>query len=357
MTAPIDIRDLEAMLQGSAESLCLHLFPNGRVHGGFFEIGSIAGEPGQSLKVNLTVGRRGLWTDFSDKDAGPGIGSGDLLWLIAGAKTGRNLGEACRYARAWLGLDNVDPATLKIVQAQARAQAATINEAAARAAEKKRRSAEHLWKWAEHLPGTPAELYLRGRGLDVRQLSRYPGALRYRSQVWCTEAGAKLPAMLAVVQDLAGAPIACHRTYLGRRADGSWGKAALEDAKKALGRFGGGFIPVWKGRHRCPLKDIPPGTPVYVTEGIEDALTVAIARPELRVLAAISLGNIGAIALPEQAGPLVIVADRDKPGSKAIDALERAIAQQQARGRRVQLVLPPQGAKDMNEALQMERAA
>lgn len=350
--------ELETMLENSAESLCFHLFPNGKTVGGFFEIGSIAGEKGRSLKVNLTVGRRGCWTDFSDKDAGPGIGSGDLLWLIAGAKCGGDLKAACRYARAWLGIDNADPATIGNIQAQARAHRERYNEAAAREAEKKRRKAVGLWGHAQALPGTPAELYLQGRGLDVRQLGRAPGALRYRPDVWCSEAGAKLPAMVATVLDLQGRQIACHRTYLQRRVDGRWTKADLEDAKKALGRFGGGSIPVWKGRHRCKLAEIPDGTPVYVTEGIEDALTVAIARPDLRVLAAISLSNIGALELPPQAGPLVVVADRDKPGSKAVDALERAIAAQQGRGRRVQLVLPPEGAKDMNEALQrMGKAA
>jgi hypothetical protein len=350
--------ELETMLEGSAESLCFHLFPNGKINGGFFEIGSIAGEPGRSLKVNLTVGKRGCWTDFSDKDAGLGAGSGDLLWLIAGARCGGNLKDACRYARAWLGVDNIDPATIGRIQAQARVNRERANVAADREAEKKRRKAIGLWSHAEKLPGTPAERYLHGRGLDLRLLGRAPGALRFRPDVWCSETGSKLPAMVAIVLDLEGRSIACHRTYLQRRGDGSWTKAQLEDAKKALGRFGGGFIPVWKGRHRCSLKDLPEGTPVYVTEGIEDALTVAIARPDLRVIAAISLGNIGAIELPAQAGPLVIVADRDKPGSKAVDALERAIAAQQRRGRRVQLVLPPEGAKDMNEALQrMERAA
>lgn len=353
---PISLSDLEAMLEGSAESLCHHLFPNGQVRGGFFEIGSIAGEPGRSLKVNLTVGRRGLWTDFADKDAPNG--HGDLLWLIAHSRTGGDLRQAAAYARAWLGLDDIDPERLATARAQAKEQRERIDRAREREREKKRRKAIGLWGHATPLPDTPAERYLQGRGIDIRQLGRAPGALRYRPDVWCTEVGAKLPAMVAIVLDITGRQMACHRTYLARRLDGSWGKASLEDPKKALGSFDGGYIPIWKGRHRHPMKDIPEGTAVYVTEGIEDALTVALMRPELRVICAITLGNIGAIELPPQAGPLVIVADRDAPGSKAIDALERSIARQQQRGRRVQLVLPPEGHKDMNEALQrMERAA
>jgi hypothetical protein len=53
MSQPMDISMLETMLEGSAEALCHHLFPNGKVNGGYFQVGSLAGEPGKSLVINV----------------------------------------------------------------------------------------------------------------------------------------------------------------------------------------------------------------------------------------------------------------------------------------------------------------
>jgi hypothetical protein len=96
------------------------------------------------------------------------------------------------------------------------------------------------------------------------------------------------------------------------------------------------------------MRGLPAGEPVYVTEGPEDAVCVRMMKPEARIVCAVSLANIGAIVLPEQAGPLVVVADRDA-SETAQATLERAIAQQQARGQAVQLVLPPAPHKDVND--------
>ena len=77
---------------------------------------------------------------------------------------------------------------------------------------------------------------------------------------------------------------------------------------------------------------------------------MTIADGRWRIVAAISLANMGGIVLPPAARKLVLVCDRDtKP--KAQEALERAIARQQARGLDVQLVLPPPPHKDMNDWL------
>jgi hypothetical protein len=77
---------------------------------------------------------------------------------------------------------------------------------------------------------------------------------------------------------------------------------------------------------------------------------VRMMKPEARIIAAISLGNIGAIVLPEAARRLVVVCDRDdKPA--AVDQLERSIGRQQARGLSVETVFPPVPHKDMNDWL------
>jgi hypothetical protein len=100
-----------------------------------------------------------------------------------------------------------------------------------------------------------------------------------------------------------------------------------------LGRFMGGFIPLWKGTAAGrSMAELPEGTDVWASEGVEDGLSAAMAKPELRVVAAVTLGNLGAIELPEQVGRFVIIGQRDT-NPKTLEALERAIGAQQERGR------------------------
>jgi hypothetical protein len=58
--------------------------------------------------------------------------------------------------------------------------------------------------------------------------------------------------MIATIVGLDGRHKGTHRTWL--QPDGS-GKATLVEAKKSLGKYRGGFIPLWKGEHRCALDE------------------------------------------------------------------------------------------------------
>ncbi len=85
---------LVSALLDRAELVCAHLLPAGRKVNGEWRVGSIQGERGKSLGVNL---REGVWSDF----AGEGGGS-DLLALWA-AKRGLSMHEAYDEAAEWLG--------------------------------------------------------------------------------------------------------------------------------------------------------------------------------------------------------------------------------------------------------------
>ena len=124
-----------------------------------------------------------------------------------------------------------------------------------RRAEAERRAAQARACWEEALPidGTPAESYLRGRGITCPM----PGTLRFHPACWHGATARRLPALVAVVEGAVGSaafsdasraraparsspesPIAAvHRTYL--RPDGS-GKAKVEPAKAMLGACRGG---------------------------------------------------------------------------------------------------------------------
>ena len=241
---------------------------------------------------------------------------------------------------------------MKAEAAEANAKAAAAG--AAEAAEK-RRKAKSLYLSGIPIRGTPAAAYLAGRGIDFAALGHFPGCLAFRADTWNVEAQRNLPCLLAAIVDMDGTHLATHRTWLAPDGRGGWGKADVGEPKKVLGSFAGGFIPLWKGACRRSMGEIDPGTDVWTSEGIEDGLTVAMARPDARVIAAVSLANFGALRLPEQIGRLIYVGQRDTD-PRTLAALERAIARQQEAGRAVCLTPPPAGFKDVNEALQAGRA-
>lgn len=242
---------------------------------------------------------------------------------------------------------------------------------AAEAAAAKRRSAQGLWYGS--MPGaeTPVEDYMKGRAIDFTALGHWPGSLKYRGDVPHGDVGRAFPAMVSCMigPDLRSI-VAVHRTFLQYRPDGAgvarWQKLRLRDeaesakrgrecfhkAKMMLGAFKGTHIPVWKGRFDGPLHAVPEGTDIYVSEGIEDAAAVAMENPELRTVAAGTVGNIGNFAPPEQAGNIVIIAQNDPDGSGGAESFERVVAKLQDanRGKRlVQAIFPPQGVKDFAE--------
>ena len=124
-----------------------------------------------------------------------------------------------------------------------------------------------------------------------------------------------------------------------------------------LGDFAGRHIPLWKGALRLDAAARhPPGTDVYVSEGIEDGLTAACADPSLRVIAAVSLGNFARLDLPRQMGRLIFLKQNDPPGGDADKAYRRAVKEHRLKGRRVMQVVPPPGVKDLNELAQLAMA-
>lgn len=87
----IDFKGLADRLLSNAESLLAQWYPEGVISGHEFKVGSIHGEPGDSLSVNLNTGQ---WADFAGDHRG-----GDLISLYAWANRDR-LEQAMRD-RGW----------------------------------------------------------------------------------------------------------------------------------------------------------------------------------------------------------------------------------------------------------------
>ena len=93
-TARLSFDTVAGDLLEHAESVVAHLLPNGRREGHEYKAGSVGGERGDSLSVNL---REGVWKDFATDDGGA-----DLISLWAAVR-GVRMVEAKEEAERWLG--------------------------------------------------------------------------------------------------------------------------------------------------------------------------------------------------------------------------------------------------------------
>jgi hypothetical protein len=193
--------------------------------------------------------------------------------------------------------------------------------------------AERLWNESLPIGATPAETYLRGRGITCD----LPVTLRFHPECWHGPTARRWPAMIARVQ---GAPgFAVHRTFL--RHDGS-GKAGLPGGDKLmLGSTAGGAVRL------APMSDR-----LVVAEGIETALSLACGLLEgpATIWAALSTSGMIALRLPERPARLTIAADSDSAGRAAALVLADRAAWQ---GWEVSILTPPQD-RDFNDLLRHE---
>lgn len=367
----ITVADISTMLSQRTHQLVRELLPRGVREGSEWCVGSCAGEPGRSMKIHLQGGKAGVWKDFSSGE------TGDALELVAAVLFHGNKTDAIKWARSWLGLDGLDPARLAQRRREAEHAARKSEADAILRADKMRKIAQGLWLGARSdIVNSPVMSYLMGRCIDVRLLPRVPGSLRFAPKCWNKELKAEVPAMVAQISNGAGEHIATHRTYLAayavddRDCSAPLAQAAtaagcnivwrkdkrLMDSKLSLGSFRGGFITLNRGASNKPIAKAPQGDRVILCEGIEDGLTLALACPEHRVLAGVSLGNFMNVDLPPAIQDVTIAADNDGENAQAQAALGKAVARFQAEGRTVRIARSDVG-KDFNDQLQARHAA
>lgn len=356
------VAEIAGMLGSRIEALAPELFPHGVKDGMEWRVGGLDGGPGRSLGVHLRGAKAGIWSDFASGQ------SGDALDLVAQVRCGGDKSAAIRWARGWLGLSADRPAPARPAPPPARA-AETPDEQAGR----RHKAAMRLFLEARpDLLNTPVSDYLAGRGIRFPELGRVPRALRFHPGLehpdTCERdhegrirwgSGTCFPAMVAAIVDAHGRHIASHRTFLARDPRGRVVKASAVDprvkaAKMTLGSWRGGAIHLWRGVSRKPWRDAPPDDVLAVCEGIEDALTIALAYPEWRIVAAISVGNIPALNLPATMRSIVLVTQRDGENSAVMRARQSAIGAWHAEGRAVRVMTPPEGFKDFNDWWQVQ---
>lgn len=185
-----------------------------------------------------------------------------------------------------------------------------------------------IWRESRPAAASPVERYLASRGIHVP----VPNSLRFHPRLWCREERSNRPAMVALVSDYSGKPMAIHRTYL--KDDGS-GKAPIQKPKLMFGPCAGNAV--WLA---SPMDELMLG------EGIETCLSVmqATGKP---AWAALSASGLRKIMLPSQVCRVIVLADGDDAGEAAAQDCARRLLHE---GRCVHIARPPRGM-DFNDIL------
>lgn len=379
---PIDV--VVRALAERVEQLVAELLPAGHREGAeWIEAHRAQGGLGDSLRVHLAAPRRGVWNHWGGNARG-----GDALDLVAYLKFNGDKKKAFAWARHWLGYDASPPPPEE--RARLAASATQSAQRDADRADRLRRAALRLYLEAHPLtPADAAWRYLAGRGLDLARLPRRLNALRAHPAVhrFAYDARAQRhvpreawPALIAPIVDARGQTISVQRVFLQVHADGSVTKAALpdgSDAKKCLGGYRGGYIPLWKGTladgtkgkrfgalveaDAGPIFDPATGeiiaaehanNSVTIAEGSEDGLSAVLLDPALRVIAGVAVDNFRNLALPAAIRYVTVLGQDDGDNARPQAAIAAAAARWHEEGRTVYAIDPPPGFKDLNDRLQ-----
>lgn len=188
--------------------------------------------------------------------------------------------------------------------------------------------ARELWSKALPLPGTPAQLYLENRRIGHSTIGRYdPAAVTY-------EGGKRLrlPALLLpIIERRQLAALA--RVFV----DGNGNKhPRLVDPKRTLGDPRAGAIPIGQIE----------GDHLNLAEGFEDAESV-IAKFGLPGCWSVSgIEFYARVHIPDHIRTLTIYSQHGKAARAGIEKAEPHLT---AKGRRIEVILPPPGG-DWNDA-------
>src|SRR5262245_15354214 len=298
-----DLDAIVARLRDTAEAWIPRYFPNGRRVGDDWRLANIDGAPPRkngSCVIALKGERAGDWHDFDGDHGG-----GPLSTLGHGAGLS--------------GHDLIVLAATEVGQEAVTSRART--KVSRQSSEDVEREIARILAKAVPIAGTAAERYLAARGLNTSELRD----LLFHDDLTHWETRRGFPGVVAIVRDAAGAQVALHRTYLDPEKPS---KAAVAPARKTLGPVGGGVVRLAEPRDGL----------IGLTEGLETALAVMTACPDLPVWSTLSTSGLEGAVLPPEITRVVLLADHDDAGRRAADI---AAAKLVTEGRRVFLAVPP----------------
>lgn len=286
---PSPAADLARKLSERTEAVCRHYLSNGRRSGRYWNVGDVQNSPGRSLYVRLLGpnsgrGAAGKWCDAATGEHGDLL---DLIRLCLGLDT---LSDALDEARSFLSEPRPEPHR----ESPSRAAPPNSPEAARR-----------LFAMGRPVPGTPAETYLRARGITASLDDLW--SLRFHPACYYRETDANepqtLPALLAAITDVRGNITAVQRTWLDPEQPT---KAPIGDPRRSLGPQLGGGVRLGL------IRDV-----VTVGEGLETVLSLRSACSRMPLLAGLSASHLTALDLPPGLRRVYIARDNDPEGRRA----------------------------------------
>lgn len=118
----MNARELAALMADNAATIAEHLLPQGKKVAKEWKVGSLAGEPGQSLSICLSGAKKGVWKDFN------GGASGDMLELWVQVR-GLSIADAMKDAKQFLGVrDEMPPREAPTFKRPAKAKRQAPND-------------------------------------------------------------------------------------------------------------------------------------------------------------------------------------------------------------------------------------
>ncbi|EQB33533.1 hypothetical protein M529_03760 [Sphingobium ummariense RL-3] len=195
-------------------------------------------------------------------------------------------------------------------------------------------AAQAEWHGSRTINGTPAQLYLAGRGI----VGEMPSTVRFgRVPLWRnkkTGANGRLcPALLLGAQDRAGKIVGVQHVFLTE--DGQ--KAPMTNPKLSLGQVRG-----------CAVRLAPPARRIILIEGPEDGLTMRMRRPRVPVWITLGTGMMPYVELPPEVEHVTLAGDNNEPGRAAV---AKAKEEYERQGRTVDTDFPPPAFEDWNDEL------
>lgn len=344
MTRGPNLAQVKALLQEKIIDLCGDLLPTGKQHAGGYWLAKNPHRDDKrpSLVVYTTSRVPGAWKDFGAEQF-----RGDVILLIQFVERLADTKEALRWARRWLGIEGADEESFKRVAIAAVAKQQKRAESDEAKLKKDRGRAFGVWLQARKDRQPEAVTYFNARGLDIDQLPKWPGPIRFDPAMPYYELAVRdarggiirpppeFPGLATILTDREGTNGALHRTFLSAdctdKADlGKDAKGHDRPARLCWPSYAGYVARIWNGEGDMPIREaIKHGvvTDLVICEGVEDALAVAISDPSKRVWSAVSLSNLAHcyIDLP-CIGDVQVWADNDWGKSQALADLGRAVA-------------------------------
>lgn len=319
------------------------------------------------MVIWLTGARRGGWTDFVSGDKGDAV---DLVcYGLEGGVSAEGRIRAVEWIEDRYGIASLSVETKNRLTAEASAKRKMMEAKNVKARESSiTRARKMFFACRPDIRGTVVETYLASRGIlldDIPNLCVNTFRFAPSFENWMdapvdddgnkTGKGRFFPALISAMVTDKGRLAACHATYIA--PDGR-DKAPVDKAKLMWPETATLVIRCTQGPSGLTLEkageaDVAGVQSILgITEGVEDALSLGMTNPELRMWAAGSLSGLLSVPDHKAISGYVVFKDNDWGKPQAAELFRRAIARLEGFRKPVEVVsMPANWGKDVNDAI------